>query len=316
MIKMKHCDVCPNHCSLEGMTICGRSSKINENIVETTGIAIDPIEKKPLYHFMPGSKTLSIGGLGCNLKCLNCQNHEIAQPTNPKIVPINHITPNEIVNIALESHLPSISWTYNEPTIHPEWIITTAKLAQEYDINTILVTNGYTSQKTLEKLVNYVDAVNVDLKSFNDSFYVEVCKGRLSDVQNSIEYYYDNGIHTEVTTLLIPGYNDSDDEITSICDYILNISSNIVLHFSAFVPRFKLSHIPYTKESTVMNACEIGRKMGLKYVFPGNTYPSSNDNTYCKCGQILIERELINKVYITEENNCPSCGTILKEIKI
>ena len=313
---MKHCNICPNHCSLEGRSICGRKNYIDENIIETTGIAVDPIEKKPLYHFMPGSETLSVGGLGCNLKCLNCQNHEIAQPINPESVPLNQVTPEKIVEIALESNLPSISWTYNEPTIHPEWIVKTAGIAQEYDLRTILVTNGYTSQNTLEKLVNYVDAVNVDLKSFNDNFYVEVCKGRVDDVKNSIEYYYDNGIHIEVTNLLIPGYNDSEDEICSVCDYVLGISRYMVLHFSAFVPRFRLSHLPFTKESAVFNACTVGRKRGLKYVFPGNTYPSEMDNTVCECGQILIERKLNNTVYITDENKCPSCGISIKEIII
>ena len=305
---MKRCDICPNNCLIEH-SICGRKAIIDENVVESTGVAVDPIEKKPLYHFMPGSETLSVGGIGCNLKCLNCQNHSIAQPVNPSFVPIRTFSPEELVELTLEKDLKSISWTYNEPTIHPEWIISTSKIAKEYDIKTILVTNGYTSKKTLNDMVDYVDAVNVDLKSISDDFYRDVCSGRLNDVKNSIEFYYNNGVHTEVTNLLIPGYDDSTESISALCDYICSVSDSIVLHFSAFYPQFKLNHLPPTSEDTVFKACKTGKATGLKHVYPGNTHSSHDDNTYCgNCNDILVEREYYTVKNYINEGKCPTCG--------
>ena len=313
---MNRCQICPNNCILERNTICGRKPDINENVVETTAIAVDPIEKKPLYHFLPGSKTLSIGTLGCNLKCLNCQNHSIAQPTNPLSVPTKKVTPESIVNVAVENNLESISWTYNEPTIYPEWIINTAKIAQDYNIKTILVSNGYTSQKTLDDLINYVDAVNIDLKSSDDTFYREVCSGKIEPVLNSIRTYYENQIHTEVTTLVIPGYNDDLSSINNVVEIIKCISKKIVLHFSAFYPQFKLMNVPPTPDETVINACDIAKNNGLKYVYPGNTYPSLDDNTYCEnCNEILIKREYYEVINnITSDKKCPNCGKYMENI--
>lgn len=306
---MKRCDICPNNCIVGENTVCGRSSSLDENVVETTALAIDPVEKKPLYHYRPGSETLSVGTLGCNLKCLNCQNHSIAQPENPSLVAIRRITPESIVNLAVDNDLNSISWTYNEASIHPEWIINTAKTAQQYDIETVLVTNGYTSQSTLESLVDYVDAVNVDLKSLSEDFYLKVCSGRLEPVLNSIEYYYDNGVHTEITTLLIPGYNDGVESIQDVCDFVYALSDSVVLHFSAFYPQYKLSHLSPTKDDTVFKACDIAKETGLKYVYPGNTHPSSLDNTYCEyCGEVLIERDYYNVENKIKGDRCPHCG--------
>lgn len=315
---MNRCQICPNNCLLNKKSICGRSLEINENIVQTTGIAIDPIEKKPLYHYLPGSETLSIGTLGCNLKCLNCQNHRIAQPEYPSLVPINKVTPESIVNTALDNNLESISWTYNEPTIYPEWIINTAKIAQETDIKTILVSNGYTSQKTLNELIPYVDAVNIDLKSSTDDFYVRVCGGKIEPVLNSIRYYFENGVHTEVTNLLIPDYNDDEESVKGIVNFIKSLSNEIVLHFSAFYPQFKLMHLSPTSEESVMNACRIAKNYGMENVYPENTHSSLEDNTYCSnCGKLLIEREYYEvKNYINSTNRCPGCSKMLENIII
>lgn len=303
---MKYCDICPNHCSLEGTGICGRNTKIDKNIVESTGIAIDPIEKKPLYHFMPGSETLSIGGLGCNLKCLNCQNYSIAQPNNPKLVKTMNYTPKSLVEIALNNNLRSISWTYNEASIYPEWIINTAKIAQENNIKTILVTNGYTSQDTLNNLVSYVDAVNVDLKSMDEKFYRNVCSGRLKDVLNSIKFYYEHNVHLEITTLLIEGYNTNS--VIDVVNTVKNIDYNIPLHFSAFYPQFKLMDVPPTSEKVIFDACQLALNNGLTNVYAGNTYPSEYDDTYCKnCNEILIERVNYYVKNNIKEGKCPSC---------
>ncbi len=313
---MKNCNICPNNCLLEKGSICGRNN-VDEIVVEATAIAIDPIEKKPLYHFYPGSQTLSVGTLGCNLRCLNCQNHSIAQPKNRDMVPVRRLSPEALVNTALENDLNSISWTYNEPSIYPEWIISTARIAEEYDIGTILVSNGYTSYSTLESLVGYVSAVNVDLKGDAD-FYENICRARLKDVQNSIEYYYDNNVHIELTNLLIPSLNDDADSVTGLCEYVHGISDSIPVHFSAFHPDYKLRHLPSTREESVLNACSIARDTGLRYVYPGNIRPSYEDNTYCEdCEDVLIERNYYSvENYITVDGKCPHCGSIAEEIII
>lgn len=297
---------------MKDKAICGRKIEIDENIVETTAVAIDPIEKKPLYNYMPGSKTLSIGTLGCNLKCLNCQNHTIAQPEDPSSVKTLDYTPEEIVQLALEHDLKSISWTYNEPTIHPEWIINTAKIAQKHDIKTILVTNGYTSLETLEKLVDYVDAVNVDLKSMDDTFYNNVCSGRLQPVLDSIKFYYENDVHLEITTLLIEEYNE--DSVPEVIETIKSIDGNIPLHFSAFYPQYKLSDLYPTSEDLIKDACFFARGYDLNYVYAGNIHHSTYDNTYCEfCDELLIERDNYDIKNYIKNNKCPNCK---KEVNI
>lgn len=312
---MNRCQICPNNCFVD-KSICGRRIRMDENMVEATAVAMDPVEKKPLYHFMPGSKTLSVGTLGCNLKCLNCQNHDIAQPEHPSLVPVQRITPESIVKIALENHAQSISWTYNEASIYPEWIANTAKIAQKENIRTILVSNGYTSQKTLNDLTGYVDAVNIDLKSISDGFYREICGGKVEPVLNAIRHYNDNGVHCEVTNLLIPGLNDDEDSVTDLVKFIKTLSDDVVLHFSAFFPQFKLTHLPPTGDESVLEACSLAKSMGLKNVYPGNTHPSPDDNTYCEdCGEVLIEREYYDvKNNITGDKRCPSCNKRVKKI--
>lgn len=302
---MKTCTICPNNCLIDS-SICGRNNNLDENLVETTVIAIDPIEKKPLYHFMPGSKTLSIGTLGCNLKCLNCQNHTIAQPENPKDVDIRKYAPEDIVQMALDNNLKSISWTYNEPSIYPEWIINTAKIAKQHDIKTILVTNGYTSQETLEKLVKYVDAVNVDLKSMEEEFYTKICSGHLKPVLNSIKFYHEKNVHVEVTTLIIPKYNM--DTVPDIIELINKIDIDIPLHFSAFYPQYKLSDLPPTNEDIIFDACFFASQYDLNYVYAGNTSNSNYDNTYCKnCDELLIERDNYSITNYIKKDKCPAC---------
>lgn len=302
---MKRCNICPNNCLIE-KSICGRKPDLDENIIETTAVAIDPIEKKPLYNYMPGSKTLSIGTLGCNLKCLNCQNHSIAQPANPSKVRTTNYTPEEIVQLALDKNLESISWTYNEPTIHPEWIINTAKIAQKHDIKTILVTNGYTSEETLKKLVKYVDAVNVDLKSMEEIFYNKVCSGHLKPVLNSIKFYHDNNVHLEVTTLLIDEYNT--ESVPTVIETILKLDKDIPLHFTAFYPHYKLSSLPPTPEDLIFDACFFAQGFDLNYVYAGNTPHSVYDNTYCKfCDEILIERKNYDINNRIKKDTCPNC---------
>ena len=304
------CNICPNYCKSDIDTICKQNPQYDdENVIDAASVAIDPIEKKPLYHYLPGTKTLSIGTVGCNLNCMNCQNHTIARPENALIVPTKSYTPEQIVQKAIDNDIPSISWTYNEPTIHPKWIINTSHLAKEYDIKTILVTNGYTSQETLDNLLEYVDAVNVDIKSLNDAFYKNVCSGRLEPVLNSVRFYVKNNIHTEITNLLIPGYNDNIVDMKKIINFVVKLSDKIPLHFSAFYPQYKLSSLEPTSANIVYKACDLGQYLGLKYVYPGNVPVSYKNNTYCKnCRHLLIDRSNNIKSYIKDKCACPNCN--------
>ncbi|MCD7782011.1 MAG: AmmeMemoRadiSam system radical SAM enzyme [Methanosphaera sp.] len=308
---MIRCHICPHHCYIDKESICQQTPVFDEeNTIYTTSIAVDPIEKKPLYHFIPNTDTLSIGTLGCNLKCLNCQNHTIAQPDNSILVPTRKYTPEQIVDYAIKNNMPSISWTYNEPTIHPEWIISTAKIARDHDIKTVVVTNGYSSKITLRKLVEYVDAVNVDIKAMSEDFYSDVCSASLEPVLNSVEYYYNHGVHTEVTNLLIPGYNDKTFQINKLIDYLLEISDRIPLHFTRFYPNFKMMDIDPTDPDKVVLACDLAAYKKIKYVYPGNIPPSHKINTYCKnCRHMLIKRsggQIEN--HITSKGACPNCN--------
>ena len=308
---MIRCHICPHHCYIDKESICQQSPVFDEGKnIYTTSVAIDPIEKKPLYHFMPNTQTLSIGTLGCNLKCLNCQNHTIALPDNSLLVPTRKYSPEEIVEYALDNNLPSISWTYNEPTIHPEWIISTAKVASEYDIKTILVTNGFTSKITLKKLVQHVDAVNVDIKFMTEDSYNNVCSGSLKPVLKSVEYYYTHGVHTEVTNLIIPGYNDKTFQIRRVIDFVLGISDKIPIHFTRFYPNHKMMDIEPTNTKTVLSACDLAAYKKIKYVYPGNVQLSHKTNTYCKnCRHLLIKRSNGKfENHITSKGACPNCN--------
>ena len=308
---MNICNVCPNSCNLDNQTICGEKPEFDSlEYVEATAVAIDPIEKKPLYHFLPGTETLSIGTKNCNIKCLFCQNHSIAQPSKDSDVYFKRYTPEELVDFALEKNLPSISWTYNEPTIHYKWIIQTAEIAREEGIKTVLVTNGYNTPELINKLSKYVDAVNVDIKSIENQFYREVCYAQIDPVLNSVETYYKNGDHIEITNLLIPGYNDSLSTIRGLVDYLKRLSDKIPLHFSAFYPQYKMMDVEPTSPKIIDKACDLAKYMGLKYVYPGNVPSSYKDNTICKhCRQPLIKRVGYQvETYITNQNACSHCN--------
>lgn len=305
------CNICPNHCNINNNTICGQKPTLdNENMIYTSTIAVDPIEKKPLYHFLPGTQTLSVGSIGCNLQCLNCQNHSIAQPSDVKGVFTRKTSPSDIVGQAKYKKTPSISWTYNEPTIHPKWIIKTSEIAGQNNLKTILVTNGYNSQETLDKLVDHVDAVNIDLKGIDDEFYKKVCHGSVEHVLNAIEFYHSNDVHVEITNLLIPGYNDDPSSILELIKYVKGLSSYIPLHFTRFYPQFKMQDVKITPDKTIDRALDLAKYLGLKYVYPGNTTSSYKDNTYCRnCKHLLIQREGYDvKLNINDKNACNNCN--------
>ena len=272
------CLACSHKCLIsKGQAgICG--VRKNENGVlyllvygRVVAANVDPIEKKPLYHFLPGSKSFSIGTVGCNFKCDFCQNYDISQFREfygDKILG-EQMEPRQVVQKAIRSGCQSIAYTYNEPAIFIEFVKDIAKIAKKKGLKNVMVTNGYFSSECFNFIKNYIDAMNIDLKAFTEEFYNRLCKARLKPVLETIKRVYNAGIHLEITTLVIPGENDSDEELTSIAKFIASIDKNIPWHISRFFPHHKLMYRPITPMSTLERAHKIGKKY-LKNVYLGN----------------------------------------------
>ena len=270
----------------------------------------DPIEKKPLFHFLPGTYSLSVATVGCNFKCFFCQNYNISQsPSDLDRIEGRDVSPEELINHALANGDKSISYTYTEPTIFFEYAYDTAKLASEKDLKNVFVTNGFMTKECIMMMEPYLDAANVDLKSFSEETYKRKMGGRLKPVLNNIILMKKLGIWIEVTTLIIPGINDSKSELQEIAKFLAAIDKGIPWHISAYYPQYK-SDIPPTSVEQIRIAIDIGKSEGLKYVYGGNIPGSTYENTYCpKCNSILIERFGFsvsnNKV---KHNSCLNCG--------
>lgn len=270
----------------------------------------DPIEKKPLFHFLPGTYSLSVATVGCNFKCFFCQNYNISQsPSDLDRIEGRDVSPEELINHALANGDKSISYTYTEPTIFFEYAYDTAKLASEKGLKNVFVTNGFMTKECIMMMEPYLDAANVDLKSFSEETYKRKMGGRLKPVLNNIILMKKLGIWVEVTTLIIPGINDSKSELQEITKFLAAIDKGIPWHISAYYPQYK-SDIPPTSVEQIKIAIDIGKSAGLKYVYGGNIPGSSYENTYCpKCNSILIERFGFsvsnNKV---KHNSCLNCG--------
>lgn len=272
---------------------------------------IDPIEKKPLFQFQPGSLSYSIATVGCNFRCLHCQNWEISQmPKDLRRIEGIEITPEEIVERAVETRCKSISYTYTEPTIFFEYAYDCSRLAKERGLKNIFVTNGYMTRECLDELKGLLDAANVDVKSFSEGFYKRVCGARLSPVLEAIEYMRRLGIWVEVTTLIIPTQNDSEEEIREIAKWIYKTDPSMPWHISAFYPAYKMTHLPRTPVSIIDRAREIGLEEGLKYVYTGNLPGDPGESTYCyNCKRLVIERfGFTVRRNLIKEAACPHCG--------
>jgi len=320
------CLACNNYCVIpNGKTgICGVRQNNNGELrllVNNKAIAVnlDPVEKKPLFHFLPGQAAFSLGTLGCNFACEFCQNWQISQA--PKIQnTVYRIQntdfygedwpPEKIVNYCKENNISIIAYTYNEPTIWTEYAFDTMKLAKKEGIKNIWVSNGFMSEKTLNLIAPYLDAINIDLKSFSENFYQKICKGRLKPVKENIKKIWKMGIWEEITTLIIPGLNDSPKELNQIAKFLRNISQDLPWHISAFYPCYKMLNRLPTPEQRLVTAYKIGKKAGLKYVYTGNIPDSQYESTFCpKCNALLIKRWGVKCL----ENNlkdgkCPKCN--------
>ncbi len=280
---------------------------------------VDPIEKKPLFHVMPGSRSYSIATVGCNFRCRHCQNYSISQvPANAAIMG-EDITPQQIVKHAIDSRCSSISYTYTEPTIFYEFAYDTARLARQAGLKNVFVTNGYISSEALKMIAPYLDAANIDLKGFSEGFYKDVVHARLSEVLDCIIEYRKLGIWIELTTLIIPGLNDSEDELRGIANFMVdNLGADTPWHVSQFHPTYKLTDHPRTSVDILRKAREIGRAAGLRYVYEGNVPGEGGENTCCpSCSSLLIERY----GYQIHTNRirggcCPGCGTTIAGIEM
>jgi pyruvate formate lyase activating enzyme len=272
----------------------------------------DPIEKKPLFHFLPGSRAFSIGTVGCNFHCKHCQNFDISQyPQEHKGRIIGQDrTPEEIVGAARDAGCQTMAYTYTEPTIFYEFAYDAAFLARKEGIRNVFVSNGYMSSEAARQIAPHLDGINIDLKAFTDKSYKTVCGARLKPVLKTIQLMKELGVWVEVTTLIIPGLNDGEQELRDIARFVKGVGSEVPWHVSQFYPAYRLLDKPRTPVATLRRAREIGMEEGLRYVYEGNVPGESGENTYCySCGSVLIERYGFglrqNRI---EEGKCSECG--------
>ncbi|PIP20407.1 MAG: AmmeMemoRadiSam system radical SAM enzyme [Candidatus Omnitrophica bacterium CG23_combo_of_CG06-09_8_20_14_all_40_11] len=322
--QLVHCYLCNHHCRIaEGkFGFCGVRQNIDGTLYthafgKVIAAHIDPIEKKPLYHFLPGSLSFSIATIGCNFHCEFCQNWEISQSSFREGDNLGgeELSPQEIVETAIKNQCKSISYTYTEPTIFFEYALEIAKLAKAKGLYNNFVTNGYMTKDCIEMIKPYLDAANVDLKFFKDSSYRNICKGSLEPVLNSIEVMHKLNIWVEITTLVVPGENDSEEELRDITEFIVSVDKNIPWHVSRFHPDYKFTDHCSTPEATLKKAQDLGKKCGLNYVYVGNVIGFGNDTHCHNCKKLLIKREYFSVL----ENNikqgkCPYCNTVIPGI--
>ena len=274
---------------------------------------IDPVEKKPLFHFLPGTLTYSLATVGCNFTCLHCQNHSLSQVgEGSDRSPHVKRTPEEVANTALARGCRSISYTYVEPTVFFEFALDCSRQARAGSLKNIFVSNGFMSRPAAEKLAGVLDGINIDIKAFQNSFYKKVCgaDGGLDRVLDNVRYFHSAGVWVEVTTLLIPGLNDSDEEISRIAEFIAGIDPEICWHVSAFRPSFKMLDRPSTRLERLLRARDIGKRTGLHHVYVGNIHTGDGEDTICPgCRSTLIRRIGFRVVENRlEGRSCPSCG--------
>ena len=311
------CELCPKMCLIKPGQSGECRVRINiDGVLRTVvygfpcSIHVDPIEKKPLFHFLPSTKILSMATVGCNLHCRNCQNWEISQ-ANPEDSQAALCPPEKLVELTREYDCPSLAYTYTDPIIFYEYTYDTAKLAREANIRNVLVTAGYISKEPWKRLLEYVDAANIDLKGMSDDFYIRVCSGTLKPVQEALVLAKASGILVEVTNLIIPTLNDKPEQIRELVRWVrANLGGETPLHFSRFFPRYKMRHLPPTSLRTLDMAREIAISEGLDYVYIGNIQSYAGQNTYCPgCNTLLIERSGYTILQTRlKDGHCPDCS--------
>ncbi len=316
------CDLCPRYCKLhpDQRGACFVRMREGDGIVLTTygrssGFCIDPIEKKPLNHFYPGSSVFSFGTAGCNLTCKFCQNWDISKSRDMDSL-MDAASPDEIVATALHHGCQSVAFTYNEPVIFAEYAMDVADACHAEGLKTVAVTAGYITELARQDFFGRMDAANVDLKGFTDDFYLKLCGAHLQPVLDTLVWLrHETEVWLELTTLLIPGQNDSDAELTALSRWVCDeLGDDVPLHFTAFHPDFKMTDIPSTPAATVSRARRIALDHGLKHVYTGNVHDTTGDTTFCThCNKALIVRDWYEiRSYVLDAGGCcPDCGTPL-----
>jgi pyruvate formate lyase activating enzyme len=312
------CRICPNNCILkEGQdSICRTHVVVGDKLYTIAygnpcSVHVDPIEKKPLFHFLPTSRAYSIATAGCTLACLNCQNWEISQESPRKTQNLD-LLPAKVVDEAVDNHCQSIAYTYSEPIAFYEYTYDTAKLARARGLKNLLISNGYINEQPLRDLSKYIDAANINLKSFTEETYEKLNGGALQPIMDTLKIIRDEGVWLEITNLIVPNWTDKPDMITKMCDWLVkNGFENSPLHFLRFFPLYKLTNLPYTPQSILEQARTIAMKAGMKYVYIGNVPGTAFENTYCpNCKKTVIGRQgfaiLANNL---KNSSCKFCGT-------
>lgn len=315
------CYLCAHRCLIrEGRRgICGARENIEGLLYsmvygKLVAMNVDPIEKKPLFHFLPSSTSFSIATAGCNFRCLHCQNFDISQHTREHSdIPGSNVSPQQVVDAAEKSGCRSISYTYTEPTIFFEFAYDCARLAHERGIRNIFVSNGYTGPEAVKEIAPFLDGINIDLKG-DDDFYKKVCGARLKPVLDTIRLMREFGVWVEVTTLVIPSYNDSESTLTAIAEYIRSVDPSIPWHVTGYYPTYKLLDQPRTPVETLRHARDIGYANGLRYVYEGNVPGEGGENTYCpNCKDLLIRRAgykiMENRI---KDSHCSKCMELIE----
>ncbi len=317
------CELCPHACRIApgGRGRCRVRANIDGRLRSVTygrpcSVHVDPVEKKPLLHFMPGTSTLSLATVGCNLSCKHCQNWEISQG-RPEEVPAHEFLPAAVPPLAQRHHCPSISYTYTEPLVFYEYTHDCCETAHGAGLRNIIVTAAYINPAPLRALVPLLDAANVDIKAMSDAFYRQICGATLEPVLAAIRILRDAGVHLEITNLVIPTLNDDDNGLQALATWVYReLGAETPLHFSRFYPQYRMTHLPPTPPTTLLRAREIARKTGLKHVYVGNIEVEDGSNTHCaNCGQLLIERQhyrlLANHL---DRGACSHCGHPLRGV--
>jgi len=314
------CDVCPRACRLgEGQRgLCFVRANEGGQVVLTTwgrssGYCVDPIEKKPLNHFLPGTPVLSFGTAGCNLTCRFCQNWDISKSRELDTL-MDEAPPERIARAAAELGCRSVAYTYNDPTIFLEYAVDTARACRERGIRSVAVSAGYICDPARRELYTWMDAANIDLKGFTESFYRKLCTGHLAPVLETLEYLvHETDVWVEITTLLIPGQNDAPQELRALSDWVVaHLGPDVPLHFTAFHPDFRMRDAPPTPPATLRRAREIARERGVQHVYTGNVHDEAGQSTYCSgCGRCVIGRDwyVLSEWHLSDEGRCRSCGT-------
>ena len=313
------CDLCPRFCKLHAgqRGLCFVRANEDDQIVLTSygrssGFCVDPIEKKPLNHFLPGTPVLSFGTAGCNLACKFCQNWDMSKSREMDTL-MDHASPETLARVAKELGCRSVAYTYNDPVIFMEYAIDTAKACREVGIKSVAVTAGYITPEPRAEFFKWMDAANVDLKGFTEDFYYKICGGHLDPVLDSLKYIkHETDCWLEITTLLIPGENDSVEEIDAMTQWgVKELGPDVPWHFTAFHPDWKMMDYPSTPASTLTRAREIALKNGLHYVYTGNVHDEAGGSTYChSCGHKLIGRDwYVITDWQLDHGKCPKCGT-------